>query len=232
LRKRADLPREEQARREYQALPILGPLNAQRLTIHEFMAEEPDFFVDVLCDAFLPAHRDKSVDAEPTLETQARAQAAYSLLEGMDQVPGQRDENRIDEEVLLKWADATRRKAAERDRAVVADLQIGRILAHSPEDSEDGGWPHRVVRNVIEKLRADDIDRGLTIERRNMRGIYTKALYEGGAQERTLARQYREWAVVSRVHWPRMTRVLEAIARSWEEHARQEDVRAEQEKLD
>jgi hypothetical protein len=55
--------------------------------------------------------------------------------------------------------------------------------------------------------------------------------HEGGAQERALARQYREWAVVSGVHWPRMTRVLEAIARSWEEHARQEDVRAEQEKL-
>jgi hypothetical protein len=231
LRKRAELPREELARREYQALPILGPLNAQRLTIHEFMAEDPDLFVDVLCDAFLPAHRDKREDAEPAPETQARAQAAYSLLEGLAQVPGQHDENQIDEEALLKWTDATRRKAAEVDRAVVADLQIGRILAHSPDDPEVGGWPHRVVRNVIEKLRADDIDRGLITERHNMRGFYTKALYEGGAQERALARQYREWADVSRVHWPRMAQVLEAIAQSWEEHARQEDVRAEQEKL-
>jgi hypothetical protein len=127
---------------------------------------------------------------------------------------GQREGNHSDEETLLKWADAIRKKAADVDRAVVADLQIGRILAHSSADPEDGGWPHRVVRNVTEKLMADDIDQGLMIERLNMRGVYTKALYEGGAQERALAKQYREWADVSRARWPRMARVLEAIARS------------------
>ena len=231
LRKRADLPREELARREYQALPLLGLLNLQGLTIHEFMAEDPHFFVDILCDVFLPAHRDKSEADESTPEAQARAQAAFRLLEGMQRVPGQREDHQIDEGTLLQWAEAVRKKAAEVDRAAVADLQIGKMLAHSPEDPEDAGWPHRAVRNVIEKLEADDIERGLTIERVSMRGVYTKDLYEGGAQERDLARQCRDWAAVSRAHWPRMARVLEMMAQIWEEHAQREDMEAEQMKL-
>jgi hypothetical protein len=64
-----------------------------------------------------------------------------------------------------------------------------------------------------------------------MRGVYNKALYEGGDQERALAGQYRGWAAVARAHWPRMARVLDAIAEGWEEDARREDARAEQDKL-
>ena len=54
--------------REYRALPVLGSLSVQGLTIHEFMAEEPNFFMDVLCEGYLPAHRDASEQAEPTAE--------------------------------------------------------------------------------------------------------------------------------------------------------------------
>jgi hypothetical protein len=232
LRKRADLPREELARREYQALPLLGPMDARGLTIHEFMAEDPNFFVDVLCDVFLPAHRDKTKDAEPTPEVQARAQAGFTLLEGMTRIPGQREENQINEEVLVQWINAVRKKAAEVDRAIIADQKIGAILAHASEDPKDSGWPHQNVRNVIEKLAADEIEQGLMIERYNMRGVVTRALYEGGIQERALASQYRGWADISRARWPRMARVLEMMAQSWEDQGRREDVQAEQEKLD
>jgi hypothetical protein len=92
------------------------------------------------------------------------------------------------------------------DRAVVADIHIGQLLAHSSRDPEDGAWPHRVVRNLIEKLEAEHIEEGLVTERINMRGVYTKDLYEGGIQERALASQYRSWADISRAQWPRMGR--------------------------
>jgi hypothetical protein len=70
------------------------------------------------------------------------------------------------------------------------------------------------------------------IEHYNMRGVHSKAPYEGGAQERVLADQYREWAACSRPRWPKMARVLEAITNHWEEDARREDLRAEQDKLE
>jgi hypothetical protein len=231
LRNRSDIPREQLARREYQALPVLGSLNVQGLTLHEFMAEDPNFFLDVLCEVYLPAHRDKSEHTEPTAEAQARGQVAYTLLESMDQIPGQHEGQELDEAALLQWIHAVRTKAVDRDRGAIADQQIGHILAHAPEDPEDSGWPHRVVRNVVERLAADHIGRGLVVERHNMRGVYNKALYEGGDQERALASQYRGWADISRARWPRMARILEIIAEGWEEYARREDAEAEQDKL-
>jgi len=125
-----------------------------------------------------------------------------------------------------------RGRAAEKDRAVIADQKVGQILAHSTEDPEDGGWPQQVVRNVIERMASHQIERGLMLERFNMRGVYSKALYEGGDQERALASQYRDWARLSHSRWPRMARVLESIAEQWEEHGRREDERAEQQKLE
>ena len=78
LRTRPDATREEIARREYQALPLLGTLNARHLTLHTFMAENPTFFVEVLCEAFLLANREHSEQApQPSPEARARAQVAY-----------------------------------------------------------------------------------------------------------------------------------------------------------
>jgi hypothetical protein len=231
LRNRSDIPREQVARREYQALPVLGSLNVQGLTLHEFMAEDPNFFLDVLCEVYLPAHRDKSERTEPTAEAQARAQVAYTLLESMDQIPGQHEGQRLHEAALLQWIHAARNKAEVRDRSAIADQQIGHLLAHAPADPDDHGWPHRVVRNVIQHLAAEHIDHGLGVERYNMRGVYNKALYEGGDQERALAGQYRGWADISRTQWPRMARVLETIAKGWEAEACREDAKAEQDKL-
>lgn len=231
LRKRTDISRNELARREYEALPVLGSLNAKGLAIHEFIAEDPNFFVQVLCDVFLPSHRDKSRDTEPTPEEQSRAKMGFRLLEGMELIPGQREGDQIDKTVLIEWINAVRVRAKDQDRTAVADLKIGEILAHAPADPADGCWPHRAVREVIEELASEDIDRGLLIERRNMRGVFSKALYEGGAQERDLAKEYRGWADMSSTHWPRMARVLVALAEGWEQEGRREDARAEQDKL-
>ena len=155
LRGRQDLSREEIARREYRALPLLE-FDVKGLTIHEFMAEDPQFFVDMLCDVFLPAHRDKTADEEPTPEVKARAQVGYRLLKGMDKIPGIKTEG-FDQEQLLNWIKSVREKAAKLDRPSIADLHIGNILAKSPLDPEDNGWPHKMIRNIIELLKADDI---------------------------------------------------------------------------
>lgn len=67
------------------------------------------------------------------------------------------------------------------------------------------------------------------IERFNMRGVYSKGLNEGGAQERELALQYRTWA--GQATFPRTIAMLERISRDWEESAKQEDILAAQRKL-
>jgi hypothetical protein len=231
LRKRTDISRQELARKEYRALPVLQLKDAEGLTIHEVMAEDPAFFVEVLCAVYLPASRDKDQDTKPTDDVKARALAAYRLLEGMHEIPGLREGNQIDEGTLLLWIDEVRKEAAELDRAGVADEEIGQILAHAPEDPQDLAWPHRSVRTVLEKRQSEELERGIMVERQNMRGFYSKGLYEGGAQERALAGQYRSWAKASKAQWPKVARMLERIAKSWEGQAKLEDERAEQRKI-
>lgn len=227
LRKRDDVAQEMVARLEYLALPLLG-LDKEGLVIHGFMAKHPDFFMEVICDVFLPANRERDDDPAPTPEERARAQVGYELLESMHTVPGYWAPGEIDGEVLLRWIEAVRARAAEVDRLVIADLRIGDVLAHAPDDPEDKAWPHRAVRDVFEKNMGEDVGRGLMTERHNMRGVYTKAIYEGGVQERALAQQYRDWAEASRRRWPKMAAILDAIADSWECDGRREDERAEQ----
>jgi hypothetical protein len=63
-----------------------------------------------------------------------------------------------------------------------------------------------------------------------MRGVYSKALLEGGRQERELAGRYRKWAAAAKSEWPKTTKMLNSISDGWEEDAKREDTRAEQDK--
>ena len=63
-----------------------------------------------------------------------------------------------------------------------------------------------------------------------MRGAYSKALYEGGNQERDLAAQTRGWATTA-VPWRRTAAVLKSIAERWDADAKRADIQAEQNRL-
>ena len=117
----------------------------------------------------------------------------------------------------------------ETDRIAITDSYIGRLLAHSPRDS-DGGWPHRCVRDEIERMQSVDLERGVQVERYNMRGAYGKAVFEGGDKERELAEEYRRYAAITAA-WPRTSALLTAIAKGWLRDAEREDLGAAQRKL-
>ncbi|PDV84990.1 hypothetical protein CO652_29320 [Rhizobium sp. H4] len=90
--------------------------------------------------------------------------------------------------------------------------------------------PHVSVRKLIDALVCEDIERGVMTERHNMRGVYSKSLYEGGKQEREIAQTYRQWSQASSA-FPATSMMLERIAESYERDAAREDERAELDKL-
>jgi hypothetical protein len=124
-----------------------------------------------------------------------------------------------------------RELAASADRSSVADVYIGHMLAHAPQDAVDSAWPHRVVRDLIEKVKSADLERGIQVARLNMkRGGFIDPK-DPGADERHLAEQARVWAR-SAAAWPRTNAMLsklvqtwESSATHWEEHFRQEEMR-------
>jgi len=215
LRNRPDVSKIEVAKREYAFLPVFR-YGHEKLTIHSLLAETPSLFVSVICDAFKP---ESGESREPTPERVARARAGYQLLSESHIIPGV-DEGRIDEDKLRNWVTEVQQLAAKEDRVTIADEFIGQLLAHAPTDP-DGAWPHRTICSLIQRLLSDVIERGVLIERFNMRGVTTRAPFEGGNQERVLARQAREWAKERRA-WPRVYAMLDRLAMRWDHEAESE----------
>ncbi len=225
LRSRSDVPRLDIATREYAYLPLLAYREGE-LTIHSLLVEDPDLFVNLLCDVFRPASGEK---AEITDERQARATAGYRLLSEFHKVPGTKN-SEIDPDALKRWVTRVRELAAQKDRSAIADEYIGHALAHAPTDDKDGAWPHRIVRDLIEEVASDKMAQGIAIERINMRGVTVRGPYDGGDQERTIAAQARQWSDAASA-WPRTAQMLKAMADGWDRDAEWHDIRARQDQI-
>jgi hypothetical protein len=221
---RPDATIQDIATREYAFLPLLE-FGERSLRVHVVMADEPQFYHKILRDVF---KADSDAENELTENDKTRARLSYSLLSNFARLPGTTSDS-IDQHILSTWIDAVRTLGVETDRSAVTDNYVGRLLAHAPVDA-DGGWPHRAVRHEIERLRSDEIERGLRLQRYNMRGVYTKQMFEGGEQERALANEYAESAALAAA-WPRTAALLKAIAKGWQREADSEDVEAAKRKL-
>lgn len=226
LGNKAEVTMEDIARREYAYLPLLDQRKGDGLLLHRFMASNPDFYFEVFCDVF------RGTDEEPGEPTQAerdRAQLSYDLLSSFYTLPGTSADG-VDEDVLLAWIKRVRDAGHSSGRADIGDQYIGRLLAHSDANPDDGIWPQAAVRRAIESLRSEHVERGIEIERYNMRGVHTKSIAEGGRKEREIADRYRGWARAL-TGFPRTEAMLSRIAEGWEREAAREDTWAEQEKL-
>ncbi len=230
LRKCKDVDKDEIARREYAFLPIFTSYGSDdNLTLHELMSSDPEFFIEVLCDLFRASDA-ASDDFKPSETEKQRAKSAWDLLRTWKKLPGADENGIIDDEKLNKWIEDVLKLAKDKKRLKPAYNYIGQMISHAPSDATDNIWPHTTIRDLIEKLANDDLERGIEIEQFNSRGVVTKSMFEGGKQERDLAQRWSEWKQNIGIKWPRTKRMLGKIADSWEDQARQEDARAEKEK--
>lgn len=229
LRARDDVDRADIARREFAYLSLLTIAGKpkQRLVLFDTMAMDPELFVSLICTVFYPASGDRP---EPSEALRQQAQAAFRALEAFREVPG-RVGTDLDASALLAWVKEALRLTAEADRTKVGAQYVGKVLAHAPHDPTDFAWPHRAVRDLIEEVASDELERGIQIERFNMRGVFSKDPYDGGSAERALAEEARRWADAATA-WPRTAEMLSRIAKDWEHHAEREDIEAQQRLLE
>jgi hypothetical protein len=187
------------------------------------MASNPEFYHHVLRDVFKGESEEVGEVGE---NAKVRARLSYSLLSHFSEIPGLSAQS-LDSQALRAWIDAVRQLGAQTDRAAVTDNFIGRLLAHAPVDADDG-WPHRAIRDELERVQSEELERGIQLERYNMRGVHGKELFEGGGQERALGKR-KERCACRRLasHIPLLT----AISKTWERDAEREDTEAAQRKL-
>jgi hypothetical protein len=212
------------AKIEYKYLPLLVQgLEKKKLFLHDILAEDPSFFIQVLSDLYKPDGDEREAEDQPIEERKARANYAWTLLRSWSTPPGIGPDGNFDPRELDRWVSEARTLAQTVRRVAVADQQIGHIIYHVPTDPADGAWPHSAVRTLIENLRNEDVEDGIRIEQFNSRGVTSRAPQEGGGQERLLAAQWRAWADTVGPRWPRTQAMLIDIAESWEREAARED---------
>ena len=215
---------------EWMYLGLLDGHPAKPVTLHGMLGTDPKSFVDLLV-AIFPVRDDSEEDSderpEPTEEAQSRARNALRLLMSWKRVPGTREDRTVDSDALLEWTRRARELAEEQKRIKVCDSRLGEVLAHAPTEPEDGGWPCVAVRDLLEEVASDDLERGFEVGIYNKRGAYMKSLDEGGEQERDFAKRYRDWAELCQVDWPRTARSLRRIAEGYEREAGRADAETE-----
>lgn len=234
---RSSLPRERVASLEWAYLPMLG-IDEQPPALNKMLAQDPDFFVDIIRRVYRPRSSDDvesrevevddEADFNPVDEEQqaAIARRAYHLLSNWRTMPGLVDDDTVDPEKLKEWVNEARAKLDSSGHLEVGDTRIGHVLAWGPPDS-DGARPCLAVRNLIERLQNSDLESGLRTELYNSRGVTTRGIFDGGDQERIVATSYFEQAKRFADRWPRTAALLRGLAEDYGQEARQLDGEAE-----
>jgi hypothetical protein len=198
------------------------------MALHRILKKDPQFFS--LLISFIYKRDDHTAD--PTLVditdemAERRAHVAYQVLRSWRMMPGIEDDGTLDEKELTDWVEAARRQCAETKHVRGCDRQIGSVLARAPSDN-DGIWPHVAVRNLIEHLNNEMIDRHIQNEIYNSRGVVSRGPDDGGKRERELADKYEKMSDALKNKWPRTSAILRGIADSYRYQAKREDIETE-----
>jgi hypothetical protein len=207
---------------EWAYLPIFKNYGSPKV-LHRELSRNPEFFAEVVS---LVYRGEDDEHREVTEEGVARARLGADLLESWRGCPGRQEDGSIDRQGFRDWVIRARQLLKQGDREIIGDRTIGRALVYSPPDS-DGAWPHAAVRDMIEELGSEQLDRSIEIGIYNSRGVFMKSQTAGGEQERQIADRYQGYANQVADRWPRTATMLRRIARSYISDAHREDISAE-----
>ena len=186
----------------------------RKMKIHEKVIRSPELFADLITWHFRRSDGQTEEGIDDQMR-QYRARIAFKILSDLRGVPGTMDDGSLDAEALETWVFESRRLCKTVDREVIGDQQIGQILANAPAGS-DGVWPCDPVRDLLDKIVSPHLGLGFMIGKQNLHGVTTRGMFDGGAQERSLAEQHREDARWIKEKWPFTAKLLCDIADSYE----------------
>ena len=227
LYQRNDLPLDEVAKLEWPYVALFEEFKRYTTfptALHRNLQADPLLFAQLI--TFLYKSNNKEFDKNNKLEKKYQkrmADVSYRLFDSWYLLPGLEDDGNLDEDKLKKWIVDARNKCLETGHIAGCDIQIGFILAHAPSNP-DGTWPHVSVCNIIEFLNNETIDRHIENEIYNSRGVTSRGLNDGGAQERDLVQKYKKMSDATKDKWPRTSRLLLNISKSYELEAKRHDV--------
>jgi hypothetical protein len=212
------------ARLEWACLKLLDGFRHLPVALHRLLSRDPQFFAEVIKQLYRAQAERNTPKGNADRAAQNLADAAYNVMKSWRLIPGRAEDGTIDKTDLLDWLAKARAECSKLDRLEVADVEIGEMFASAPADP-DGTWPCLAVRDAMEDLNSDQIFRGFTMGVLNSRGVTTRALTEGGEQERELVAKYQGLANRICSGWPQVAATLQRIAEKYEHDATWQDER-------
>lgn len=228
LRKQPDVARETIAKLEY---PLIGVLTSPRsedgtLVLHEQLAADAAFFVDVLCDLYCGNSEPKP--EKISQHQRDRARAAWHLLRTWKMVPGMGADGIVDEAALFDWTKNAAGLAAEKGRREVALHKIGEVVFNAPPHPDTKAWPQQPVLKLIETYKSAALEDGFAMECVNNRGVTSRAPLDGGTLERISASEWLARREALSAKWPRSRALFRRISEDWQRQSHWHDQHAEQ----
>ena len=124
---------------------------------------------------------------------------------------------------LDEWAVRVLELARERGRSRPCSSEVGKLLAHAPRD--ETAWPHRAVRDVLERRGDQRMLDGFCHGLLGRRGAHW--VDETGGADEALAQRFEQHAAATAARWPRVAATLRVIARHFRGEARRNISHAE-----
>lgn len=226
LNNRPDVTIEEKAKLELAHVQVLRSSKCEFGTpnLEEILVKSPQLFAQAIL------YRYKRADGGENplgLQTDDSEQASI-LLDLVQRLPGSNERGDIDTSTLKNWIAQVRTLCARHDLQEVGDVWIGRFLAQAhPPDFDKDVWPEPAVSEMLEWMGSETVKEGFVTRTLGARGVFIKAVHEGGEQERRLAEFFRGWAYEIGVDYPFASSILRRIARTYDGHAERADIRAD-----
>ena len=231
LNKSSALTLDQKAGLEFAYLEVLAqPWGSQPHygipNLERYVEVHPELFIQAI--AWTYKRGDGAADPAdfqlPPEKVTTMAERGYKLLDAVKRIPGHNDLGELEVDRLAKWIAAVRQSSAELSRADIADICIGKLLAHAPI-GKDGVWPCESVRDVMEEIQSEHLMQGAHTGVYNLRGAHFRG--EGGGQERELADKYHRWGKALQVSHPFVSsKLLMGLAKTYEQEAVREDTDA------
>lgn len=197
--------------------------------IHRLMIRNPEEFVSLLRCVYKRRDHAPEPDKEVLNAEQRRLRAtlSYDVLDEWTAVPGMGEEGVVDAAAFATWHEDVFRIAEEHDRLSVALVHVGACLARLAASRGFEDWLPGLALDLLDRRDMAELRRHFEIGVRNARGVTTRGPYDGGTQERDLARTYRGLARRHGNSHPRVASMLEEIASDYDREGRDQDEQAQ-----